>query len=95
MAVVDRLDDLAPQEFCFKLRHLPVRLHLEVSVETATVDVFHDEEDLLVALKDFIQFCDVLMVEFFHDFHLSFHRFPPIRLHQLCLLVDLNCDLLV
>ncbi len=54
MAVVDSLDHLAPQKFGLKLRHLSVWFHLQVAVQTATIDVFHDEKDLLVAFKDFV-----------------------------------------
>ena len=95
MAVVNRLDDLSPEEFGLKLWHLTIWLHFEVPVQASSVDELHDEEDLLVGLEDFEQLCDVLMVQFLHDFHLSFDTLAPVRLHQLGLLVDLHCDLLV
>ena len=62
VAVVDGLDDLAPEELGFHLGHLSVRFHFEVAVQTATVDVLHDEEDLFVALEDFKELGNVLMV---------------------------------
>ena len=52
VAVVDRLDDLAPEELCFKLRHLPVGLHFEVAMQASAVNVLHHEENLFMALKD-------------------------------------------
>ena len=52
VAVVDRLNDLAPEELCFKLRHLPVGLHFEVAVKATTVDILHHKEDLFMALED-------------------------------------------
>lgn len=62
VAVVDGLYDLAPQELGLHLGHLAIRFHLEVAVQTATIDVLHDKEDLFVALEDFEEFGDVLMV---------------------------------
>ena len=53
MAVVNRLHDLTPEELCLELRHLPVGLHFQIAVKTSSIDVLHDEEDLLVRLKDF------------------------------------------
>ena len=62
VAVVNGLDDLAPKELGLHLGHLAVRFHFEVAVQTATVDVLHDEEDLFVALENFKELGDVLMV---------------------------------
>lgn len=62
MTVVDCLDDLAPEELSLKLLHLSIRLHLEVSMQTVSIDVLHNEEDLLFRLEDFKQLRDVLMV---------------------------------
>ena len=53
MTVMDGLDDLAPQELRFELRHLPIRLHLEIAVEATAIDILHNEEDLLVRFKYF------------------------------------------
>ena len=41
-------------------------------MERVTIDILHDEKDLLVRLKDFKKLGNVLLVEFLHDFHLSF-----------------------
>ena len=64
-------------------------------MQAATIHELHDEEDLLVGFEDFEELCDVLVIEFLHDFHLAFDTLSPVRLHQLGLLVDLDCDLLV
>ena len=48
MAVVDSLDDLAPQELRLELWHLPIRFHLKIAVETAAIDILHNEEHLLM-----------------------------------------------
>ena len=37
----------------------------------------------------------MLMVQLFHDFHLTFDAFASVRLHQFGLLVDLYSDLLI
>lgn len=95
VAVVNGLDDLAPKELGLHLGHLAVRFHFEVAVQTATVDVLHDEEDLFVALKDFEELGDVLMVQLLHDLHLSLDRLASVGLHELCLLVDLDGNLLI
>ena len=95
VAIVNRLNDLAPEKFGLKLRHLPIWLHFQVSVQTASVDEFHDKEDLLVRFKHFIKFCDVLVVKLFHDFHLAFYTFSAIRLNQFCFLVYFYSYLLV
>ena len=54
MAVVDCLNNLAPQEFSLEFRHLSVWLHLEVPMQATSVDVFHYEEHLLVAFENFV-----------------------------------------
>ena len=54
VTVINTLDNLLPQEFGFQLRHLPVWLHLQVSVQAASVYVLHDYEHLLMALKGFV-----------------------------------------
>ena len=62
MTVMDGLDDLAPQELRFELRHLPIRLHLEIAVEATAIDILHNEEDLLVRFKYFEQLCYMIMI---------------------------------
>ena len=64
-------------------------------MQTATIDEFHDEEDLLVRFEHLIKFSNVLVVKLLHDFHLAFHTFSPIRLNQFCLFVYLDSYLLV
>ena len=95
VAVVYRSDDLSPQELGFEFWHLPIWLHLEIAVKTASVDVLHDEEHLLVGFESFIEFGNVLMVQFLHDFHFSLHTLSSVWLKQLELLIDFDCDLLV
>ena len=79
VTVVDRRDDLPPKELCFQLRHLSVRLHLQVAVQTPSVDVLHDQEDLLVRFKRLVQLGDVLMLELLHDLHLSLDTLSSVR----------------
>ena len=62
VAVVDTLHYLTPKEFSFQLWHLSIGLHLEVTMQRATVDILHEKEDLLMRLKSFIQLTDVRMV---------------------------------
>ena len=95
MAIVYRLDDLTPQELSFKLRHLPVGLHLQVAMQAASIDILHHEEDLFMALEHLKKLRDVLMVQLLHNLHLSLNRLTSIRLHQLSLLVDLDSNFLV
>ena len=81
MTIVNGLDDLSPEEFGLKLWHLPIGLHFEVSMQAASINEFHDEEDLLVGLKDFKQLSDMLMIQLFHNFHFAFDTLAPVRLH--------------
>ena len=62
MTVMDGLNDLAPQELSFELRHLPIRLHLEIAVEATAIDILHNEEDLLVRFKYFEKLCYMIMI---------------------------------
>ena len=62
MAVVDSLDDLAPQELSFELRHLSVRFHLKVAVETTAIDILHYEEHLFVRFEHLEQLCYMIMI---------------------------------
>lgn len=48
-----------------------------------------------MALKDFEELGDVLMVQLLHDLHLSLDRLASVGLHELCLLVDLDGNLLI
>ena len=81
VAIVNRLDDLAPEEFCLKFGHLAIGFHFEITVQTASIDEFHDEENLLGRLKYLEKLCNMLMVKLLHDFHFTFDTFPPVRLH--------------
>ena len=81
VAIVNRLDDLAPEKFCLELWHLSIRFHFEITVQTASIDEFHDEENLLRRLKYLEKLCNMLMVKLLHDFHFTFDTFPPVRLH--------------
>ena len=95
VTVVDRLNDLTPDELGLELGHLPVGLHLEVTVQAAAVHELHDEEDLLVRLEHLVQLRDVLVVQLLHNLHLSLDAFASVGFHQFCLLIDLDGDLLV
>ena len=54
VAIVNRLDDLPPEELGLKLWHLAIRLHFEVPVQAASIHELHDQKDLLVRLERFI-----------------------------------------
>ena len=82
VAIIDRLNDLSPQELRLKFGHLSIWLNLEVPMQATSIDELHDQEHLLMTLKGLIQLRNVNMIEFLHDFHLSLNTFPPIRLHQ-------------
>lgn len=62
VAVVDTLDHLTPQKFGLEFGHLSVRLHLEVAMKRASVDVLHEEEDLLVRLEGLIKLTNIRVV---------------------------------
>ena len=64
-------------------------------MKTAAIDILHDEEDLLMGFKDFEQLGDVVMVELLHNLHFTFDRLASVRLHQLCLFIYFDSDLLV
>jgi hypothetical protein len=83
MAVVDSLDYLSPQELGLKLRHLSIWLHLEIAMQAATVDIFHDQEDLLGRFKCLVELRDVGMVQLLHNLHLPLDALLPVGLDQL------------
>lgn len=95
MAVVDCLNNLAPQEFSLELWHLSVWLHLQIPMQAASIDVLHYEKHLLVAFKNFVQLGNVIVVQLLHDFHLALDRLSSVRLHEFGFLVNLDRDLLV
>jgi len=72
MAISDSLNDLAPEELSFNLRHLSVRLHLQVSMQGSSIDKLHNQEDLLMTFKRFVKLGNVRVVELLHDFHFTF-----------------------
>lgn len=49
--VMDAEDHLLPEKLGFDLGHLSVGLTLQIAMQGATIDVFHDQEHLLVRLK--------------------------------------------
>ena len=95
VAVKDALYNLSPEKLCFEFWHLSIGLHLEVAVETATVDEFHDQEDLLVRFEGLVELGDVRVVQLLHDLHFTFDALAPIGFHQLELLVYLDSNLLI
>ena len=95
MAIVNTLHYLPPQELRFELWHLSIGFHLQVTMQTATVDVFHNEKDLFWRLKSFVQFSNVRIVKFFHDFHFTFDTLLSVWLDQFDFFVNFDCDLLV
>lgn len=64
-------------------------------MERASIDIFHDQEDLLVRFKRLVEFGQTFVINFFHDFDFSFDAFPSIRFEQLELVINLNGDFLV
>lgn len=93
--VVDTKHDLLPQEFGLDLGHLAVGFALEVTMEGASVDVLHDQEHLLVRLECLVEFGQAVVVDLLHDFYFPFYTFPAVRLKQLELVVNLDCNFLV
>ena len=93
--IVNPEDDLLPQVFRLDFCHLPIRLSFEVAVQRAAVDVFHDQEDLLVGLERFVELREALMVYLFHNLYFPFDALPPIRLQQFEFLIYLDSDFLV
>lgn len=95
VTIVDGLHNLFPKELSLELGHLTIGLHLEVPMQTSSIHELHNEEHLFVRLEDFVQFGDVLVVQFFHDFHFAFDTFTTVGFHQFCFFVDLDGNLLV
>jgi len=62
MTIVNRLYNLSPKVFCLELRHLPVRFHFQISMQTASIDVLHENKYLLMRFKCFIEFANVWMI---------------------------------
>ena len=80
MKVVNSKNYLLPEELGFDFGHLTVWFTLEVAMQRASIDVFHDKEDLLVTLKSLEELCKALMINLFHNLDLSFHTLSAIRL---------------
>lgn len=95
VTVVDGLHDLSPEEFSFQFGHLAIGLHFQVSMQTASINELHNEENLLVGLEDFIELGNMLMVQFLHNLHFSLHTLPPVWFHQFGLLVNFDGNLLI
>ena len=95
VAVKDALYNLSPEKLCFELWHLPVGLHLQVAMQTTTIDELHDQEDLLVRFEGLVELGDVRVVQLLHDLHFTFDTLAPIGFHQLKLLVYLDSNLLI
>lgn len=93
--VMNSKDHLLPQVLCFNLRHLTMWLPLQISMQRTTVDVFHDQEDLLVRLEGFVESSKGFMVDFFHDFDFSLDTLSTVWLEELVLLINFNCNLLI
>ena len=95
VAVVNGLDDLSPDKLSLQLWHLPIGLHFQIAMQAASIDILHHEEDLLVALENLKELCDMLMIKLLHDLHLALDRLASVWLHQLSLLVYFDSDLLI
>ena len=95
VTVVNSLDYLSPQIFCLKFRHLPIWLHFQISMQTSSVDVFHENKDLLMRFKGLVEFRNIRMIKLFHDFHFSFNRFASIRFKKFNFFINLYSDLLI
>lgn len=95
MEVVDAEDDLLPEVLGLDLCHLSIWFPLEVAVQRAAVDVFHDQEDLLVRLECLVELRKALMINLLHDLYFSLHTFPPIWLQQFEFLVNFDSNLLI
>lgn len=95
MEVVDAEDDLLPEVFGLDLCHLSIWFPLEVAVQRAAVDVFHDQEDLLVRLECLVELREALMINLLHDLYFSLDTFPSIWLQQFEFLVNFDSNLLV
>jgi len=92
---VDSVNHLLPQEFSFNLSHLPIGLPFKVAMQRPSVDILHNEENLLVRLEGFVQLCEAFMVDFLHNLDFSLDALAAVGFEQLELIVDLHCDLLV
>lgn len=87
--------NLLPQILGLDFCHLSIWLAFQVAVKGAAVDVFHDEEDLLVRLERFEELGEALMIDFLHNLDLPLDTLPAIGLQQFELLVDFDGDLLI
>lgn len=69
-----------------------VAVQLEVAVQRRPADVLHKYVQLVPRLDDAVQLDDELVVHHFHELDLALDAFASLRLFELRLVVDLDCD---
>ena len=67
--------------------HSPVRFRLQKAVGGASRDVLHDKDNLFLSFNGFIKFCDVRMIQPFHQLDLPPHWLLPLDFLHLFLQV--------
>ena len=71
MAIIDRLHNLLPKELGFEFWHLTIGFHLEIAVQTTSIDELHNQEDLLMGLESLVELGNIGVVKTLHDLHFS------------------------
>jgi len=95
VAVLYPIENLCEDPFGVLFFQASVRLRLQVAMQTASPHILHHQDHVLARVDDLVEPDDVGVLHLLHQLDLSLHTLPPVRIHQLVLLVDLHGHLLV
>lgn len=90
VAILNAFKNLFEYSFSIEFFKPSIRLGFKIAVKTRPSHVFHDQDHIFRGVDDLIEADDVLVLHFFHEFDLTFHRFASVWIKQLVLLVDFH-----
>lgn len=92
MEIVQSQEKLLDESFGLLFSELPVRLRLQMGVQTLACGVLHDEVNILGRVYALVQFHDVRMVELGQDLDLPDGLLLPLQVQKLVPVVLLDRD---
>lgn len=95
VAILNAFKNLFEYSFGIEFFQPSIRLGFKIPVKTRPSHVFHDQDHIFRGVDDLIEADDVLVLHLFHEFNLTFHRFPSVWIEQLVLLVDFHSYFLI
>ena len=72
--------NLLPQKLGLYFCHLSIGFSLEITMQRAAIDIFHNQEDLFVRFKSFIKLGQAFMINLLHDFDFSLDALSSVGL---------------